>query len=292
MKVAFAGASGLLGTALTQYLTAQGHTVTALQRNPGDAEGGSFLKVTPEYLETFDGVINLAGESIVAKRWTFAQKQLIRDSRTKTTAFLANKLAKTKANPKVFINASAIGFYGDRGEDEMTESSRPGAGFLASVCQNWERAALDAERPGLRIVVARIGVVISKDGGALAKMLVPFKMGAGGILGTGKQYMSWISIHDIVRAFEFLLMVTSVDGPVNLTSPNPVTNKVFTKLLGKALHRPALFPAPALALKLFLGGMAQEMLLEGNRVLPDKLTSSGFRFEYPLLLKAIEKELN
>ncbi len=291
MKIAIAGASGMVGTALAAHLTKVGHTVTAIQRNPEGGVDNAFIDVTPAYLEGFDCVINLAGENIAAKRWTGEQKKEIRDSRTNTTSFLAGKLAQTKGNPTVYINASAIGYYGDRGDDLMTESSKPGSGFLPSVCKEWEKVSEDANRAGLRVVQARLGVVISKEGGALKKMLLPFQMGAGGILGTGKQYMSWISLQDVVRAFQFLLTNSLVSGPVNLVSPNPVTNAEFTKVLGKALHRPTILPPPVLALKVILGSMAQEMLLEGCKVSSSKLEAAGFKFEFPDLAKSIEKEL-
>jgi uncharacterized protein (TIGR01777 family) len=291
MKVAIAGGSGMVGSALTTYLTSRGHTVTALKRNPDEEAKNVFLDVTKEYLETFDGVINLAGENIAAKRWTYEQKKIIRESRTRTTGFLARTLATTAGTPTVFINASAVGYYGDRGDDFLTEASKPGAGFLPSVCNDWERATDAAKRTGLRVVQARIGVVIGKEGGALKKMLVPFKLGGGGILGTGRQYMSWISIRDVARSMEFILTKSSIEGPVNLVSPYPVTNAQFTKVLGTVLGRPTLLRVPANALKLILGNMAQEMLLEGNRVAPTKLEAAGFRFEFPELQKAIEKEI-
>ncbi|MBU6455732.1 MAG: TIGR01777 family oxidoreductase [Cyanobacteria bacterium REEB67] len=291
MKVAIAGASGMVGTALSQYLTSKGHEVTPLRRNRGGGADNAFADVTPEYLSKFDAVINLAGENIAEKRWTAEQKKAIEESRTITTGFLARTLAKTSIKPTVFINASAIGFYGNRDAEILTEDSAAGNGFLPIVCKAWEKATEPAKRDGLRVVRARIGVVISKQGGALSKMLLPFQMGGGGILGSGKQYMSWISIHDIVRAFEFLLTSDNIAGPVNLVAPNPVTNEEFTKVLGGVLHRPTILPAPGFALKIILGDMAQEMLLEGNRVKPAKLETAGFTYEYPNLKEAIEREV-
>jgi hypothetical protein len=291
MKIAIAGASGMVGTALRSYLTKKGHSVTALKRNPGGGADNAFIDVTPDYLSTYDGVINLAGENIAAGRWTDAQKKLIRESRTNTTGFLAKTLAKTSGTPTVFINASAVGYYGNRNDEVLTEASAPGTGFLPEVCQDWEKATEAAKRSGLRVVLARLGVVIGKEGGALSKMLLPFQLGAGGILGTGRQYMNWVSIHDIARAFEFLLTDNTIEGPVNLVAPNAVTNAQFTKVLGDVLHRPTILPAPAFALKLILGDMAQEMLLEGCRATPAKLEAAGFKFEYPDLQKAIEKEV-
>ena len=288
MKIAIAGASGMVGKALTKSLTGKGHAVTALKR--GGSADQVFVNVTPEYLEGFDAVINLAGENIAAKRWSDEQKKLIVDSRVSTTSFLSDALSKTKGSPKVFINASAIGIYGNRGSESITEESSPGAGFLANTCKQWEEAARPAKREGLRVVIARLGVVLSKEGGALNKMLLPFQLGAGGVLGSGRQYMSWIEISDLVKAFEFLLE-NDVDGVVNMTSPNPATNAEFTSAMAKVLSRPAILPAPAFGLKLILGEMAQEMLLEGSLVLPAKLEKAGFKFDYANLEKALNHEL-
>lgn len=282
----------MVGKALTEHLRSKGHSVTPIKRNPNAEQNGNniFELVSPEYLDEFDAVINLAGENIAAKRWSESQKRLIIDSRVKTTSSLARALAASKL-PKVFINASAVGIYGNRGAEALTESSQAGNGFLADTCKKWEEAASLAERPGLRTVKIRIGVVISKSGGALSKMLLPFQLGGGGILGSGQQYMSWISIHDIVRAIAFILEDQSVEGPVNLTAPTPVTNSEFTKIMGKVLHRPTILPAPGFGLKLILGDMAQEMLLEGNRAMPEKLLSAGFKFEYPQLEAALIREI-
>lgn len=288
MKVAIAGSTGMVGTALVDYLKSKGHQVTALKRTAGGPS--AFQSVSPEYLEEFDAVINLAGENIAAKRWTEAQKKLIIDSRVSTTSCLAKALAQTKT-PKVFLNASAVGIYGNRGSESINEDSAAGSGFLASTCKQWEEAAEEAIRPGLRLVRMRIGVVISKNGGALSKMLLPFQLGGGGILGSGQQYMSWISVHDIVRAIEFSMTTQQIAGAVNLTAPNPVTNAEFTRIMGKVLHRPTILPAPGFGLKLILGDMAQEMLLEGNKVTPDKLIANGFKFEYPNLEAALLKEI-
>ena len=291
MKVAIAGASGMIGSALSDYLRSKGHTVVALKRNsqPG---AQVFLGVDSDYLSEFDAVINFAGENIAGKRWTSEQKKLILSSRTTTTDYLAECLKKTQGKPKVFINASAIGIYGNRGDEQLDENSSAGKGFLADTCTAWEASAKKASREGLRTVRLRIGVVLGKSGGALAKMLLPFQMGAGGILGSGKQYMSWISIHDAVRAIEFILENDQLEGAVNMTAPNPVTNAQFTQAMGKVLHRPAVLPAPSFALKLILGDMAQEMLLEGNRVLPKKLEKAGFKFQYADVESALAKEIS
>jgi len=289
MKIAIAGASGMVGKALTSHLTSKGHQVTALKRVEGGGAENAFV-LTPQILQGFDALINLAGENIAGKRWTDEQKKLIVESRVNTTSFLAKMLADTIGNPKVMINASAVGIYGNRGDEQITEASSEGSGFLASTCKQWEDATLPAKRAGLRVVKARLGVVLSKEGGALNKMLLPFQMGAGGVLGSGHQYMSWIDINDVVRAFAFLLE-NNIEGAVNLTAPQPATNADFTKTMAKVLHRPAILPAPAFGLKLILGDMAQEMLLEGNRVLPDRLQKAGFKFEYADLEKSISHEL-
>jgi uncharacterized protein (TIGR01777 family) len=287
MKIAIAGASGMVGKALTNSLTAKGHQVTALKR--GGGADNVFIGVTPDFLQEYDAVINLAGENIAGKRWSDEQKKLIVDSRVTTTSFLANALGKTSGK-KVFINASAIGIYGNRGNEKITEESSHGIGFLASTCKQWEEATKAAKRDGLRLVIARLGVVLSKEGGALSKMLLPFQLGAGGVLGSGRQYMSWIEINDLVKAFEFLLE-NNVEGVVNMTSPNPATNAEFTSAMAKVLSRPAILPAPAFGLKLILGEMAQEMLLEGSLVLPAKLEAAGFKFDYANLEKALNHEL-
>lgn len=290
MKIAIAGASGMIGSALYDYLGQKGHTMVAIKRNAGDGNH-PFIGIDSSYLSEFDAVINFAGENIAGKRWTEDQKRAILESRVKTTTFLAEQLKKTQSKPKVFINASAIGYYGNRQAESLDENSSNGSGFLPEVCRKWEECADLAARPGLRVVKTRLGVVLGKNGGALGKMLLPFQMGAGGILGSGKQYMSWVDIHDVVRAFEYILENESIEGAVNLTAPQPVTNAEFTSAMGKALHRPTVLPAPALALKIVLGDMAQEMLLEGQKVLPKKLSDSGFKFEYPSVLASLQKEV-
>jgi len=291
MKIALAGASGMIGTALTEYLKSRGDVVVALKRNP-DNKSQPFLGVDSDYLMEFDAVINLAGENIAAKRWSDEQKKLILSSRVETTEFLARTLAKTKGKPQVFISGSAIGYYGNRNDELIDENSSAGQGFLPDVCKAWESAAEYACRDDLRIVKLRTGVVLGKSGGALAKMLLPFQMGAGGILGSGKQYMSWIALADAVRVIEFILKSSDLTGPVNMTAPHPVTNAEFTAAMGKVLHRPAVLPAPAFALKVILGQMAEEMLLEGAKVVPTKLQKAGFNFEYGNLNAALAAEIS
>lgn len=291
MKIALAGASGMIGTALTEYLKSRGDVVVALKRNP-DNKSQPFLGVDSDYLMEFDAVINLAGENIAAKRWSDEQKKLILSSRVETTEFFARTLAKTKGKPQVFISGSAIGYYGNRNDELIDENSSAGQGFLPDVCKAWESAAEYACRDDLRIVKLRTGVVLGKSGGALAKMLLPFQMGAGGILGSGKQYMSWIALADAVRVIEFILKSSDLTGPVNMTAPHPVTNAEFTAAMGKVLHRPAVLPAPAFALKVILGQMAEEMLLEGAMVVPTKLQKAGFNFEYGNLNAALAAEIS
>ncbi|MBN9394705.1 MAG: TIGR01777 family oxidoreductase [Candidatus Melainabacteria bacterium] len=289
MKIAIAGATGLVGKELTKYLTSKGHEVSAIRRE-GSPEA-PYPQVTPDYLEQFDALINLAGENIAAGRWTDEQKKKILDSRVNTTRALVTALNQTKNKPTVFINTSAIGIYGNRGADLINEESSAGKGFLADVCRAWEAEANKAQRQNLRVAIARFGVVLDPKGGALNKMLLPFKMGAGGILGDGRQYMSWIGMHDLVRAIEYILETDSLIGPINMTAPNPATNQDFTSALGHVLHRPTIFPAPAFVLNIVLGQMAQEMLLEGSRVMPDQLTSKGFKFDYPNLENALKHEI-
>ena len=289
MKIAIAGATGLVGKELTKYLTSKGHEVSAIRRE-GSPEA-PYPQVTPDYLEQFDALINLAGENIAAGRWTDEQKKKILDSRVNTTRALVSTLNQTKNKPTVFINTSAIGIYGNRGADLINEESSAGKSFLADVCRAWEAEANKAQRQNLRVAIARFGVVLDPKGGALNKMLLPFKMGAGGILGDGRQYMSWIGMHDLVRAIEYILETDSLKGPINMTAPNPATNQDFTSAHGHVLHRPTIFPAPAFVLNIVLGQMAQEMLLEGNRVMPDQLTSKGFKFDYPNLENALKHEI-
>lgn len=291
MNIAIAGASGMVGKALTRHLTAKGHTVSALKRDEHGGAAKPFKDASVEDLQKFDAVINLAGENIAGKRWSDEQKKLIVKSRVETTSYLAKTLAQTSGKPSVFINASAIGFYGNRGGETITENSSAGSGFLATTCQQWEDATLSANRAGLRVVRIRLGVVISKEGGALAKMLLPFQMGAGGNLGSGEQFMSWIAIDDVVKAIDFILDHSEVEGAVNLTAPQPVSNAEFTRTLGKVLGRPAIIPAPAFALKLILGDMAQEMLLEGSKVLPAKLQAANYAFQFPNLEQALKHEI-
>jgi uncharacterized protein (TIGR01777 family) len=239
-----------------------------------------------------DAVIHLAGENLAAGRWTAARKALIRDSRVKGTQLLTDTLVRLKAAPKVFLCASAIGIYGDRGIEALTEAAPLGEGFLASVCREWEAAAQRASRAGIRVIHLRFGVILSATGGALKKMLTPFRLGLGGVIGRGDQYWSWMAIDDVVGALDHVLTNESMQGPVNFVSPHPVTNREFTKVLGRVLHRPTLFPLPRAAVRLAFGEMADEALLASQRVVPAKLLDSGYSFRGPDLEGALGRVLS
>jgi uncharacterized protein (TIGR01777 family) len=225
-----------------------------------------------------DAVVNLAGASIADGRWTAERKALLRASRIDTTRALVGALAKMNARPSVLVSASAIGFYGNRGSETLTEESKPGADFLAGLAQEWEAEALKAEALGIRVVLARFGIILAREGGALPKMMMPFKIGAGGKLGSGEQWMSWVTLEDVVGILRFAIENASVRGAINVVSPQPLQNLEFTKVLARAMHRPALFPAPAFALRLALGEMADALLLSSQRVLPQVLEKLGYRF--------------
>lgn len=294
-KIAVSGATGLVGSELIKSLKLSGHSTLTLSRRK---EGvGSILwdpakGVTPsEALEGIDAVVHLAGENIAGSRWTAAVKERIRSSRVDGTRNLVKSLALLKSLPKTLVCASAIGFYGHRGEERLNEASSVGSGYLADVCKAWEAEALEAEKLGIRVVRLRIGVVLSKKGGALAKMLLPFKLGVGGIIGSGKQYWSWIGLNDLVRIISFCVENEAVSGPVNAVSPNSMTNYDFTKAVGTVLHRPTIFPMPAFAAKLALGEMADDLLLSSIRVEPSKLQSLGFQFAQPDLISCLKHEL-
>jgi len=295
-KIAVSGATGLVGSDLIKSLKLAGHSTTVLsRRNEGV---GSILwdpakgVTPPEALEGIDAVVHLAGENIAGSRWTAAVKERIRSSRVDGTRNLVKSLALLKSPPKTLVCASAIGFYGHRGEERLNESSSVGSGYLADVCKAWEAEALAAEKFGIRVVRLRIGVVLSKKGGALAKMLLPFKLGVGGIIGSGKQYWSWIGLNDLVRIISFCVENEAVSGAVNAVSPHPMTNYDFTKAVGIVLHRPTIFPMPAFAAKLALGEMADDLLLSSIRVEPDKLQSLGFQFAQPDLIACLKHELS
>lgn len=294
MHVAVSGASGLIGSTLVPLLTSAGHQVTRLVRRPaGEGEAtwnpASGLDLTA--LDGLDAVVHLAGENIAAARWTAAAKQRIRESRVQGTRFLCEALATAPRVPKVLVCASAIGFYGDRGAEELTEESAAGSGFLAEVVRDWEAAAGPARDAGIRVVNLRFGVILSRKGGALAKMLLPFKLGAGGRVGDGRQYWSWISIDDAAGAIQHALLTEGLSGPVNAVAPQPVTNAEFTKTLGRLLRRPTLLPMPAFAARLALGEMADDLLLASARVIPRQLERTGYVFRQPTLEAALRHVL-
>jgi uncharacterized protein (TIGR01777 family) len=290
------GATGLVGTRLTRALEAAGHTV--LQAVRRQANSDREVRWVPERgeidtarLEGVDAVVHLAGANIAGQRWSDSYKQEIRESRIKGTRLIAETFAKLANKPRVFVCASAIGYYGDRGDEELTENAPPGNGFLPDVCAAWEDACQAARDAGIRTVNMRTGVVLSKDGGALKSMLLPFKLGVGGVVGSGRQYLSWIALDDAVRALQFVLDNESLTGPVNLVSPQAVTNREFTKALGKVLGRPTILPMPAFAARLAFGEMADELLLASTRVLPQKLQATEFSFAYPQLEPALRHVL-
>ncbi len=295
MKILIAGSTGLVGEALVAYLTSQGHTIKRLVRHdpspndiPWNPEEGL---LDPSDLENSDALINLSGENISSGRWTADKKRRILASRVQSTQTLCRALSEINSPPGVFINTSATGYYGDRGDVEVTESSPRGTGFLADVCDQWEAAVAELDRPDIRKVRLRLGVVLSPKGGALGKMLGPFKFGLGGVIGSGNQYISWIGIDDLVKVFEYALNTASLQGAVNAVTPTPVTNREFTKALGKVLHRPTFFAMPKFLAQLAFGEMANETILCSTRVAPKKLLDSGFAFSYPELEGCLSHEL-
>lgn len=295
MKALITGASGLIGTELQKALREKGWELLLASRS--EPKDDRHIKWTVEEgfrdedldrLEGLDAVIHLAGENVAGLRWTDEKKKAIRDSRVHGTRTLIDAFTKLKNRPKAFIAGSAIGFYGNRGDDEMTEASPAGEGFFPEVCRDWEAESRRAEDLGIRTVLLRTGIVLSKDGGALGTMLLPFKMGVGGVVGSGKQWMSWISLEDQIRAMLFVLENESIRGAVNLTSPNPATNEQFTKTLGEVLYRPTFLPLPEFAVGMIFGEMGDALLLDSTKVLPKRLEDAGFEFKFPELKPAIE----
>jgi len=287
MKILVSGSHGLVGKALINSLRSDSHEIVRLVR--GTPSGAAEIEWHPNQenidaaaLEGVDAVVHLAGESIASGRWTDDKKRAIRDSRVKGTTLLSQALAQLSRPPQVFVSASAIGYYGNRGDELLTESSAPGDDFLADVCVEWENATIPAIEKGIRTVHARFGIILDPKDGALAKMLTPFRMGIGGRIGDGKQWMSWIDIDDVVSGLRFLLE-SSVNGPVNFVAPNPVTNAEFTKTLGRVLSKPTLFPVPAFGVRLAFGEMADALLLSSARVKPGVLQ----HFAYPTLDSAL-----
>jgi len=294
MKVLVSGSSGLVGSALVPVLTGGGHQVVRLVRSePGP--GASEVRWDPETgsidsagLKGVDAAVHLAGESIAAGRWTASRKARILESRVKGTQLLAESLAGLEAPPKVLVSASAVGYYGDRGEEALTEDSGSGSAFfLANVCRQWEAATEPAAGAGIRVVNLRFGVILASAGGALPRLLTPFRLGVGGRLGSGDQFMSWIALDDVVGAILHALTAETLQGPVNAVGPQAVTNREFTKTLGRILGRPTVFPMPGCAARLAFGEMADELLLASQRVEPAKLLASGYRFRFPDLESAL-----
>lgn len=298
MKILISGSHGLVGSALIKLLTTDGHEVIRLVRHQhtfGSPEiewHPSKGLIDSEHLEGLNAVVHLAGESIASGRWTSEKKQAILESRVKGTSLLAESLAKLSRPPSVFVSASGIGYYGNRGDELLNENSTPGNDFLAHVCLEWEKATTPAAEKGIRTVIARFGIILDANGGALARMLTPFRMGIGGRVGDGKQWMSWIALDDVVSAIRFLLYDNFVNGPVNFVAPHPVTNAEFTKTLGRVLSRPTLFPIPAFAVRLAFGELADAALLAGQRVEPAVLEARGFAFGLPRLEFALRNILH
>ncbi len=298
MKILVTGSTGLVGSALIPVLRAKGHQVVrAVRAEPENVDEVSWNpeagKLDAAQLAGVEAAVHLAGENVADGRWTEEKKRRIRDSRVRGTRLLSETLAQLNPKPRVLVSASAIGFYGNRGAEVLSEHSSAGTDFLAEVCREWEAATAPASESGIRTVNLRIGVVLSPKGGALGKMLTPFKMGVGGKVGSGEQFMSWIALDDVVGIIEHALLNEILSGPVNTVAPNPATNLEFTKKLGDAISRPTIFPIPAFALRLMFGGeMADSTLLSSARVEPARLKASGFNFQYPELGAALRHVLN
>ncbi|HZT60011.1 MAG TPA: TIGR01777 family oxidoreductase [Pyrinomonadaceae bacterium] len=301
MKVIVTGSTGLVGSALVRSLLADGDGVTRLVRGGAQtfsAPGTKAVRWEPESgvvdakeLEGHDAAVHLAGDPIADGRWTEEKKRRIVESRVKGTRLLAETLAGLNEKPKVLVSASAIGFYGDRGREVLREESASGEDFLSEVCREWEKATLAASQAGIRVVHVRIGVVLSAKGGALAKLITPFKLGVGGKVGDGRQYMSWITLDDTVAVIRRAITDDSLRGPVNAVAPNPVTNEEFTKALGHALGRPTFLSMPAFAARLAFGEMADALLLSSARVEPARLNEAGFKFSHPKIDEALSRVL-
>jgi uncharacterized protein len=296
MRILISGSHGLVGKALISELNKDKHEIVSLVRHA--SAGASEIEWHPnqgsidsERVSGFDVVVHLAGESIASGRWTDEKKRKIRESRVMGTTLLSQSLARSTKPPAVFISASAIGYYGNRGDELLDEKSAPGNDFLAEVCVAWEKATGETEARGVRTVHTRFGIILDQEGGALAKMLTPFRMGVGGRIGDGKQWMSWIALADVIEGLKFVIEHNSVTGPVNFVAPNPVTNSEFTKSLGDALSRPTLFPMPSFAARLAFGEMADALLLSSAKVGPKRLQESGYSFEFENLQPTLESIL-
>src|SRR5688572_24780762 len=295
MKILISGSHGLVGKALIKSLTTDGHEIVRLvRRQAGTPEiewHPNEGRIDAQQLEGLNVVVHLAGENIAEGRWTADKKRAIRESRVKGTSLLSNALANLSQPPTLFLSASAIGYYGDRGDELLTEKSAPGKGFLSEVCIEWENATKPAVQKGIRTVYTRFGIILDASGGALEKMLTPFRMGIGGRIGNGKQWVSWIALDDVVNGLKFLIDDKSTHGPVNFVSPIPVTNAEFTTTLGRVLSMPTLLPVPPSVVRIASGEMADALLLSGQKVAPHILQERGFSFTWPLLEPALRKIL-
>jgi len=301
MRVLVSGGTGLVGSSLIPALQRVGHDVSLLSRRatPSPPGGAKSFRWDPQTgtldaaaLEGVDGIIHLAGESIAGGIWTAKRRRRILDSRVSGTRFLAERAAAHPTPPRVFVSASAIGYYGDRGDEFLTEHSAAGSGFLAEVSRAWEEAAAPAAARGIRTVFLRLGLVLGATGGALSAMLPIFRLGLGGPMGNGRQWVSWVALEDVVGAIAFALSRDDLSGPMNIVAPEPARNRDFARAVGHALGRPALLPAPAFALKLFLGALAEEALLSSTRVNPSLLLASGYPFRFPSLAGALESVIS
>jgi hypothetical protein len=298
MKILVTGATGLVGTALVAALAREGHTVCRLVRSATKTTGGTVGAFdVPWDPETgslggaavgAEAVVNLGGASIVAGRWTDARKKVLRTSRVDSTRALVSALERMNAKPGVLVSASAVGFYGNRGDEILTEESKSGNDFLGNLTKDWEGEALRAEQFGTRVVLARFGIILASEGGALPEMMLPFKFGVGGRIGNGQQWMSWVTLEDVVAILRLALIKRELRGPINVVAPEPVRNADFVKELAKAMHRPAIFPAPAVALRLAMGEMADALLLSSQRAVPQKLTREEYSFASHNLKDALE----
>lgn len=300
MRVLITGVTGLIGRTLCRLLTNEGHSIVGVSRAGQKPAGLGLAEMyqwdtvsspLPESaLDQVDAVVNLAGEPIAARRWSDQQKKSIRDSRVTTTRNLIEGISRVRQRPRALISSSAVGFYGNRGDEKLDEASAAGRGFMSEVCQEWEREAGRASDLGVRVVLVRTGVVLSAEGGALEKMLPPFKLGVGGRLGNGKQWFPWIHIADTVGIFRHAIHHDSLAGPINAAAPEPVTNAEFTRELGRVLHRPVFLPVPEMALRALMGEMA-DVLFDSQRVEPKAALASGYEFQYPSVARALEDVL-
>lgn len=297
MHVLVTGSTGLVGSAMVEHFAGAGHELTRLVRVPQGGREREVLwypsegHIEAEGLEGIDAVIHLAGENVASARWTKGKKRRIRDSRIRGTQLLANTFAKMQHPPSLLVSASAIGYYGDRGDEILEEDSGPGEGFLAGICKEWEAEALRARTPKTRVVTLRLGMVLSGIGGPLSVMLPAFRFGLGGRVGTGKQYMSWVALEDLVSIVQFCVDNQTLQGAVNALSPNPVTNQEFTRALGKILRKPTPIPIPRVGVNLLFGQMGRDLLLASARAHPKKLLDAGFQFQYPRIEDALDTAL-